>query len=175
MFEHVGRARMRTYFSRLFRLTKPGGLFLNHGIVTGPNDSVGFRQRVAQALLRQGAFIQKYVFPDGELISQSEAIGFAEQVGFETRDVDNLREHYTLTLRHWVRRLEAHHDEAVRLVGEETYRVWRLYMSVSAGGFARARLGITQTLFSHTGRDGVCALPGTREDLYRETASYSAT
>ncbi|PZS06500.1 MAG: hypothetical protein DLM70_04990, partial [Chloroflexi bacterium] len=80
---------------------------------------------------------------------------------------ENLREHYAMTLRHWVRRLEKRHDDAVNLVGEDTYRVWRLYMSAYALAFTTARVGIVQTLLSKTGRDGVCHLPLTREDLYR--------
>jgi cyclopropane-fatty-acyl-phospholipid synthase len=173
MFEHVGRVKMPTYFSKMYRLTKPGGLFLNHGIVIGPLASGGFTEWVQQHLLGQGSFIQTYVFPDGELMAPHEAIGFAEKAGFETRDVENLREHYALTLRQWVSRLEKHHDEAVRLVGEETYRIWRLYMAFSAGGFARAQIGVTQMLFSRTGRDGVCRLPRTREDLYSEPLAIS--
>ena len=118
----------------------------------------------------EGAFIQKYVFPDGDMLRPGEIVRAGEKAGFETRDVENLREHYALTLRQWVHRLEARHGEAVGLVGEETYRVWRLFMSADAMAFAAGRVGVTQTLFSRTGRDGVCHLPLTRADLYRDDA-----
>lgn len=166
MYEHVGRANMPTYFKRALDLTAPGGLFLNHGIVTGPVQYSGLAQWAMNRVWREGSFTQKYVFPDGDVLRPGEMVEHAEQAGFETRDVENLREHYVLTLRHWVRRLEAGHDEAVAIVGEETYRVWRLYMSAYAMAFATGRVGIVQTLLSRTGRDGVCRLPLTRADLY---------
>ncbi len=95
-----------------------------------------------------------------------EAIRQGELAGFETRDVESLREHYALTLRHWVRRLEEHHEEAVNMVGETTYRVWRLYMSGSASGFTNGNLALIQALFSKPGPDGQSGLPLTRADLY---------
>jgi cyclopropane-fatty-acyl-phospholipid synthase len=91
---------------------------------------------------------------------------FAEAVGFETRDVESLREHYALTLRRWVGRLEERHQEAARIAGEQTYRVWRLYMSGSARAFATGRIGIIQTLFSKNDEGGLTNLPRTRKDLY---------
>jgi cyclopropane-fatty-acyl-phospholipid synthase len=90
----------------------------------------------------------------------------AEAAGFETRDMESLREHYALTLRRWVARLEARHEETARIAGEQTYRVWRLYMAASARAFATGRIGIVQTLFSRTGEDGLSNLPPTRKDLY---------
>ncbi|MEW6635384.1 MAG: cyclopropane-fatty-acyl-phospholipid synthase family protein [Actinomycetota bacterium] len=167
MFEHVGRAKLPGYFSEAYRLTRPGGLFLNHGIVTlFPVSAPG--RAVARALGPRTSFIQRYVFPDGELVTPGEVLQFAEAAGFETRDVESLREHYALTLRHWVRRLEFRHEEAAKLIGERTYRIWRLYMSASARAFATGRIGIVQTLFSKADESGVCRLPLTREDLYHE-------
>jgi cyclopropane-fatty-acyl-phospholipid synthase len=165
MFEHVGRARLPTYFARAYGLTRPGGLFLNHGIV-----NLSSRQAllsiVQKALSRRTSFIQRYVFPDGELVPPAEVLRFAEAAGFETRDVESLREHYALTLRRWVGRLEERHEEATLLAGEQTYRVWRLYMSGSARAFATGRIGIIQTLFSKNDEDGRTNLPRTRRDLY---------
>lgn len=161
MVEHVGRAELAGYFAKAFALTRPGGLFLNHGIVTLAPLSLA-----ARLLWRQGAFIQRYVFPDGELTGPGDTVRTAERAGFETRDLESLREHYALTLRHWVRRLEAHEAEAIALTGKETYRVWRLYMSASARAFATGEIGIVQILFSRPGSDGSCALPHTRADLY---------
>jgi cyclopropane-fatty-acyl-phospholipid synthase len=122
---------------------------------------------MARGILQQGKFIERYVFPDGELTLPSEQLSCAEQAGFETRDVESLREHYALTLRHWVRRLEAQRDEAVRLVGEATYRVWRLYMAGSAHSFAAGKIGLAQMLLAKRDVAGRVDLPRTREDLYR--------
>ena len=168
MFEHVGRARLPTYFATAFRILRPGGLFLNHGIagsLGGPARSVG--QWAFNRLWKPGQFIWKYVFPNGELVPPREAITYGELAGFETRDVENLREHYALTLRQWVRRLEARHEEAVALVGEQTYRVWRLYMAASAYSFAVGKNSLIQALFSKPGPQGASELPLTRADLYR--------
>jgi hypothetical protein len=96
-----------------------------------------------------------------------QVLRFAEVAGFETRDVESLREHYALTLRRWVRRLEGRHVEAARVAGEHAYRVWRLYMAGSARAFAMGRIGIIQALFSKSGEDGLSNLPLTRKDLYR--------
>lgn len=171
MFEHVGRTELPGYFARVYRLLKPGGLLLNHGISRHPPpvDSVagasGWRGVVAARLLGPGLFTQRYVFPDGELMSVSAVNLAAERAGFEVRDVENLREHYALTLRHWVRRLETRREEAVRQVGEVTYRVWRLYMAGAAHGFEQGRLNVNQTLLARPDR-GRSNLPLTRADLY---------
>jgi cyclopropane-fatty-acyl-phospholipid synthase len=172
MFEHVGRARLRTYFDRVHRLLEPGGLFLNHGIVempwARPGGPLGLTARL---IWRQGGFINRHVFPDGELVTPGEVIHLGEVAGFETRDLECLREHYVVTLRHWVRRLEARHDEAVRLVGEPTYRIWRLFMAGSARGFATGSLSVIQTILSKPAADGSSRLPLTRADLYREDSA----
>ena len=117
MFEHVGRAELPTYFRQAARLTKPGGLFLNHGIVRARDGDEGLRRWVRRLLWRQGKFIDRYVFPDGELVPLDEAVRDAEGAGLETRDVETLRDHYALTLRQWVRRLEAARGAAEKLVG----------------------------------------------------------
>lgn len=166
MVEHVGRIRLPTYYQQVYRLLKPGGLFLNHGIVDLATKQTDLTARVLDRVWRPGEFIQHYVFPDGELVSPADLIAPAEQAGFETRDLESLREHYARTLRLWLRRLEAHHDEAARLVGEEQYRIWRLYMSGSALGFTRGRIGIVQALFSKRDSQGASGLPLTREDIY---------
>ncbi len=167
MFEHVGGAKLPEYFAIAYRMTKPGGLFLNHGIASPASEAQVPRWNwFAERIWRPGSFINRYVFPDGELVPPREAIRQGELAGFETRDVESLREHYALTLRHWVRRLEAHHEEAVKQVGEATYRVWRLYMSGSASGFTNGNLALIQALFSKPGTSGHTELPLTRADLY---------
>lgn len=168
MFEHVGRARMPAYFRTVYDLTRPGGLFLNHGIVDLEYaHKRSLASRVGGWLWREHEFIDRYVFPDGEFVSLPYATDLAEEAGFETRDVENLREHYALTLAHWVRRLEARRDEAVRLVGETTYRVWRLYLTASEHAFRSARTSIVQLLLSRRDAGAPCDPPLRREWLAR--------
>jgi len=105
------------------------------------------------------------VFPDGELVPIGEAIRVAEETGFEPRDLESLREHYALTLRRWVRNLEARRAEAVALTDERTYRVWRFYMAAAAVGFEVGSTNVYQLLLSRS-RRGPARLPLTRADLY---------
>jgi cyclopropane-fatty-acyl-phospholipid synthase len=156
MFEHVGERNLPSYFRRAGALLKPGGVFLNHGIAL----------RGAERWNRGRTFSNAYVFPDGELVPLHVTLEAAELSGFEVRDVESLREHYALTLRHWVRRLEARHEEALRFVSEPTYRVWRLYMSGSVHGFSSGRLNVYQTLLVKPGEGGASGLPLTRMDWY---------
>jgi len=157
MFEHVGRAKLPGYFSTAFRLLREGGLFLNHGIAN-ENRAIGS--------VRASGFINRFVFPDGELVRISEALTFAENAGFEVRDVENLREHYTKTLRSWVANIERNRDTAVAAAGEQAYRAWRLYMAGSAQGFRTGRLGLFQTLLAKPRPGGIVDIPATRRDLY---------
>jgi len=156
MFEHVGEAKLPEYFELAVGLLKPGGVFLNHGIARRATDKP-----------RSGpSFSNTYVFPDGELVPISTTLQAAEEAGLEVRDVESLREHYALTLRHWVRRLEAHHDEALKFVDEPTYRVWRLFMSGSAHGFTTGRLNVYQSLLVRVDAHGHSGMPLTRADWY---------
>jgi cyclopropane-fatty-acyl-phospholipid synthase len=155
MFEHVGESKLPEYFRQAYDLLKPGGVFLNHGIA----------RNAALPTTNRPSFSDKYVFPDGELLPVSKTMTIAEKAGFEVRDVESLREHYAMTLRHWVRRLEANHDEALRAGDETTYRVWRLYMSGSAHGFHTGRLNVYQALLVNSGKSP-SGLPLTRGDWY---------
>jgi cyclopropane-fatty-acyl-phospholipid synthase len=164
MFEHVGEDRMRTYFRQAWDILRPRGLFLNHAIARP-----GWEPKVDD----QDTFSNRYVFPDGELTPISHSLRIAEEdsghrpgEGFEVRDVESLREHYALTLRRWVRRLEQRHDEALEHVDEVTYRVWRLSMAGSVHGFETGRLNVYQALLAKPGSDGESGLPLTRADLY---------
>jgi cyclopropane-fatty-acyl-phospholipid synthase len=156
MAEHVGANRLNAYFRRAFQWLKPGGVFLNHAI------GDGVRARDAHG----PSFIQEYVFPDSDIPPLPQVLAAAESAGFEVRDVENLREHYMLTLRYWVHRLESAHDEALKLVNEPAYRVWRLYMAGSAHGFKRGRLAVYQTLLVKPDAQGESHLPLTRRDWY---------
>ena len=155
MFEHVGESRLAEYFERAFRLLRPGGLFLNHGIACNP----------ALSPVSGPSFSDHYVFPDGELVPLSVTLRAAETAGFEVRDVESLREHYVLTLESWVRRLEARRDKAIRAVGELKYRLWRLYMAGAAHRFRTGRNNVYQALLLKPDR-GRSGLPLSRADWY---------
>jgi cyclopropane-fatty-acyl-phospholipid synthase len=157
MFEHVGERMLPAYFGKAASLLAPGGVFLNHGIASRATDPAGHGP----------SFSNTYVFPDGETLPINVTLHAAENAGFEVRDVESLREHYAMTLRHWVRRLEAHHEEALRHADEPTYRVWRLFMSGSADGFRDGRYNVYQTLLGVPGKDGASGLPLTRSDWYK--------
>jgi cyclopropane-fatty-acyl-phospholipid synthase len=156
MFEHVGLKNLPRYFGTVHRVLKTGGLFLNHGITS---DEPGWQRGVSTK------FINRHVFPDGELDTVSNIQCAMEAGGFEIFDVEGLRPHYALTLRHWVNRLDEHREEAVNLVGERTYRIWRLYITACAMQFEQGATGIYQILATHKG-NGLPALPLTRRDLY---------
>ncbi len=164
MAEHVGESQLARYFGDAWRLTRPGGLFLNHCIT---KDQARRRRLPRVPGWRDGAFTKRYVFPDGALVRLSTLASRALNVGFDIRDVESLREHYALTLRTWVRNLERNEPQATRLVGHETYRVWRLYMGGAAEGFASKRLNLHQMLLAKPDGAGTVTVPATRRDLYR--------
>jgi len=156
MFEHVGEARLSEYFGRLYDLLPPGGRLLNHGISRPPA-----ADGKASPKFSRGSFIDRYVFPDGELHEVGRVVSIVQQAGFEVRHVESLREHYAKTLRHWVANLEAHWEEAVELVGEARARIWRLYMAASAVNFEANRTQIHQVLADKPdrGRSGMPLRP----------------
>ena len=156
MFEQVGNDLLPTYFARAWDLLMPGGVFLNHGISLGGNFTAP----------KGRTFLNIYVFPDGELATIHTTLRVAEKAGFEVRDLESLREHYTLTLRHWVRRLEAHHEQALQYVNESSYRVWRLYMSGAAQYFSTGRSNLYQALLLKPDAGGASHLPLSRSDWY---------
>ncbi len=167
MVEHVGVARLPVYFAHLYSYLRPGGLLLNHGIVHAANhEKPGLFDKLFGRIWGDNAFINRYVFPDGELPELSQVVATAEAAGFETRDAEALREHYAVTLRHWVNRLEQERVAAVQSVGEEIYRIWRLYMAASAYGFASGRLSIDQLILAKPTAAGVVDIPRTRADIY---------
>ena len=157
MFEHVGLKNLPAYFSTVHRLLKPAGLFLNHGIT---HDVEGWDKTSSTE------FINRYVFPDGQLDTVSNIQREMERAHFEITDVEALRPHYALTLRHWVARLEQHHDQALEYVDESTFRVWRLYMAACALEFESGEIGVYQVLASKRNQ-GTVSMPLTRNHLYR--------
>jgi cyclopropane-fatty-acyl-phospholipid synthase len=156
MFEHVGRSKFAEYFRAAYGALRPGGLFLNHAIA----DQSGERS------WKSTGFMGHFIFPDGELVPVVDALRFAERAGFEVRDVENLREHYTRTLRAWLSNLERNRETAVAAAGETSYRLWRLYLAGSAQGFSVGRLAVYQSLLARPDDAGSVDLPGTRRDLY---------
>ena len=139
MFEHVGRANLTVYFDQIAALLKPGGLVLNHGITAATPAAGGLGSGIAE-------FVEDYVFPGGELVHVSDVLRTASGSGLECLDAENLRLHYGKTLWHWVTRLEQHADAASRLIGEQKYRIWRVYLAGSAHAFDRGWLELWQVL-----------------------------
>jgi cyclopropane-fatty-acyl-phospholipid synthase len=154
MAEHVGSERYLEYARTLYGLLRPGGRLLNHQIARRP-------MRHEEAY-RIDEFIDRYVFPDGELSPVGVTVARLEEAGFEVRDVEALREHYGRTLRAWVSNLEAHWDQAARAATVGRARVWQLYMAASALSFERNRIGVNQVLAVRTDADGVSGMPPTR-------------
>ena len=153
MFEHVGLSQLEVYVRGLRRLLRPGGRLLNHGISRPPN--------AGRTRFRRNSFIDRYVFPDGELHEVGAVVSAIQGRGLEVRHVESLREHYALTLRAWVRNLEESWDEAVAEVGPGRARVWRLYMAASALNFEAGSTQVHQVLAvrADRGRSGLPLRP----------------
>jgi cyclopropane-fatty-acyl-phospholipid synthase len=148
--EHIGKINLPSYFACLYGKLKPGGRLLNH-CITRPNDVGETRNRTG--------FINRYVFPDGELEGPGYLISRMHDTGFEVRHEENLREHYAKTLAAWCANLDAHYDEAVAEVGSGNARVWRLYMAGSRLGFDRNQIQLHQVLCVRLPAGGASGLP----------------
>ena len=160
MFEHVGLANLRQYFSSVAGVLRDRGLFLNHGITSADLDGRPVGSGV-------GDFVHKYVFPHGELPHLHVATREMSRAGFEVLDVESLRAHYAKTLEHWSRRLDSRLAEAARAVTDRTLRIWRAYLAGSAYGFAQGWMSIYQLLGSRQVRPGSTEIPLTRDYMYR--------
>jgi cyclopropane-fatty-acyl-phospholipid synthase len=156
MAEHVGLALLPTYAAHLYALLRQEGRLLNHAISRRPGRRAGFSKT---------SFIDRYVFPDGELEPMATMVDSLEGAGFEVRDVESLREHYALTLRAWVANLEDNWQEALSSSSAGRARVWRLFMAGSALGFTANRLGLNQILAIKCDARGRSGMPATRADL----------
>lgn len=160
MFEHVGLRNLPAYFDKIHSLLKPGGLVMNHGIAAcWPGNTEGLGSDV-------GDFIERYVFPGGQLVHLAKVVETMGSKALQIHDVECLRPHYAKTLGHWVDRLEARREEAQRLVGEERYRIWRIYMAGSENAFARGWISVFQILAGKALEDGSLPVPLTRAHLY---------
>jgi cyclopropane-fatty-acyl-phospholipid synthase len=159
MFEHVGPRRYDQYFGKIYRLLKPGGFVMNHGITL----NVLGAQSLGSGI---GDFVEEYVFPGGALAHVAPVIGGLARAGLELVDAEALREHYAKTLWCWLDGLEAHADAARAEVGEERFRVWRIYLAGSAHAFERGWLSIWQLLAGKPLPDGKLPHPMTRDYIY---------
>ena len=151
MFEHVGRAQLDGYFARLRQLLAPGGLVMNHGITAGGVDN-------AQLGHGMGDFIEKYIFPGGELTHIGRVLTHMANGGLESLDVENLRPHYARTLWAWSDALEAQLDRASQILsderGQKALRAYRLYLAGCAAGFENGWSSLYQVLGAHLPRTG---------------------
>jgi cyclopropane-fatty-acyl-phospholipid synthase len=160
MFEHVGHANLPLYCQRLFDAVRPGGLVMNHGITARHIDG----RPVGHGA---GEFIDRYVFPHGELPHLVNISSCISDAGLEIVDVESLRLHYARTLDFWSERLEARLEQAKRMVPERALRIWRLYLAGCAYGFRHNWINLHQILASKPLADGSHELPWSRADLYR--------
>jgi cyclopropane-fatty-acyl-phospholipid synthase len=142
MVEHVGAAKLGDYARTLRALLQPGGLLLNHGIT-----------RAAPRGWDDKSFVARFVFPDGELESLGTTVRALELAGLEVRDVESLREHYSLTLRRWLANLAAGREAAIAEAGEERERIWRLYMTGAARTFDSGEISVHQVLTAAPGAE----------------------
>jgi cyclopropane-fatty-acyl-phospholipid synthase len=153
--EHVPESRLQEYFQLVWNLLKPGGLFFNQGITRNPTRP-----------LRPGkAFLDNYIFPDHHLVTIGETLEASEQVGFEVRDVENLREHYVSTLEHWHDRLDANQGAVEQITNPMTFRAFKLYLAGTAHEFCKGRVHLQQSLFFKLSNT-ICTSPRTRSALY---------
>lgn len=173
MFEHVGRAQLESYFATLRRLLKPGGLIMNHGITAAGVDN-------AELGNGMGEFIEKYIFPGGELTHVSVVMQTLASGGLEDLDVENLRPHYARTLWAWSDRLEARLPDAARILGadqgERSLRAYRLYLAGCAMAFEHGWIALHQILAQHpaTGRADELDLPADLSYPWRRDYMYAA-
>lgn len=157
MFEHVGLKNLRGYFKKIRELLADDGIVMNHGITSADPDS-------RETPWGGGDFIDHYVFPHGELPHLSFALKELCAAGLEPVDVENLRHHYALTLRHWSERFETAGERLRNLVGERRWRIWRVYLAGCAHGFTQNWISVHQILAVKSGK---AALPLTRDYMYR--------
>jgi cyclopropane-fatty-acyl-phospholipid synthase len=144
MFEHVGLSQLEVYFHHCFDLLRPGARMVNHAIArpATPNAKV----RMPRTRFARKSFIDRFVFPDGELHEVGSVVSAMQRERFEVRHLESLREHYALTLRQWVKNLEGDWDRAVALSSIGRARVWRLYMAASAVNFEDGNTQVHQVL-----------------------------
>jgi len=160
MFEHVGRKNLPGYFEKIRDLLVDDGIAMNHGITSSDADS-------GETALGGGEFIDRYVFPDGELPHISLALESMQRGGLEAVDVESLRRHYAHTLDIWAENFEAHAEEARKLVDDEKFRIWRVYLAGCAYAFENDDVSIYQVVCRKAGRSAK-TLPWSRRYMYEK-------
>ncbi|TDV14348.1 SAM-dependent methyltransferase [Paraburkholderia caballeronis] len=160
MFEHVGRKNLPAYFRKVHDLLADDGIAMNHGITSSDADS-------GETALGGGEFIDRYVFPDGELPHIGLALEAAQRGGLEAVDVESLRRHYAHTLDLWAEAFEAHAEEAKKLVDDEKFRIWRVYLAGCAYAFENDDVSIYQIVCRKAGRSAK-TLPWSRRYMYEK-------
>ncbi|MCM2580211.1 class I SAM-dependent methyltransferase [Streptomyces meridianus] len=158
MGEHVGDAEYPAFAATLHRMLRPGGRVLVQQMSRGSNAPGG------------GAFIESYIAPDMHMRPLGDTVSLLERAGLEVRGVEAMREHYVRTIRAWHRTLEDHWDEFIAMVGEETARVWRLYLVGGALAFEESRMGVDQIVAVRPSDAGMSNMPATPRAWYREEA-----
>ena len=159
MFEHVGLKNLPAYFRKIGALLKDDGVVLNHGITTSDTENRWMG-------LGAGEFIDRYVFPDGELPHLSLVLKEMADAGLEVLDVESLRRHYARTCREWADRLEANRRRAAGVAGDKRVRIWQIYLAGCAYGFARSWMNVYQVLACHAQHPDANPLPLTRQYVY---------
>jgi cyclopropane-fatty-acyl-phospholipid synthase len=157
MAEHLGKAQLPGYYKFVWKLLRPGSVFLNH--------SIGIHSTARLILGRD--FVHRYIFPDAEpTIPIATMLQAAESAGFQVRDVENLKQHYVYTIQHWLRRFEEHADEVKRIAGELTYRSYRVFLAMALHDYEEVQTAhLYQTLLVKSDK-GITGLPLTRDDWY---------
>jgi cyclopropane-fatty-acyl-phospholipid synthase len=164
VIEHIGIRNYPAYFARVFELLAPGGLFLNHGITHEKSWRRG----------SQTDFLERYVFPNGEMDNVTHILDVLERTRFEILDVESLRAHYARTTRQWVERLQANEARARALAGERVYRTWIAYLAASSVGFTNGSIGLYQVVAARPDPALARVEPITREALYAPRPSALA-
>jgi cyclopropane-fatty-acyl-phospholipid synthase len=158
MFEHVGLRNLGAYFNKMRDLLEDGGTAMNHGITSGDPES-------AESPFDASEYIERYVFPHGELPHISLTLKEMCAAGLEPVDVENLRRHYALTLTHWAERFEAASEQLRQIAGDKRWRIWRMYLAGCAYAFAHEWMALHQILAVKSG-SGAETLPLTRDYMY---------
>lgn len=162
MVEHVGIDNMSAYMTKVGSLLRDRGIFLNHGI-TRPGK---LSDRKFRKMSPERRLLARYIFPGGELDHLGHMVQCMESSGYEVHDVEGWRDHYAMTCRHWVRRLENNRKEAIHQIGEERYRMWTLYLTGCVFAFSDGGARIYQTVATKHASRGASGMPCTRSHLY---------
>lgn len=163
MFEHVGIQNLTSYFQKIHSVLAEGGIVMNHGITSTDHDN-------GETPFGNGEFIEKYVFPYGQLPHLSTAIKSMQMGGLEVYDIENLRRHYARTCTLWLRRFEANAQKIIALVGERRYRIWRVYLAGCSYAFDQDWISLYQIVAVKAGANPY-QLPWSRQYMYSNQSS----